>query len=285
MTIELLRFGFLFGTNLFVLIWAVSGFSATSSCFAASRGSDRSKNPVEKQITFVRHGCTYMNEYLGGADGGTGFGLPNFTDVMQSPDRLAKYQDSPLSPLGRRQARNLLLSRSSSWDRPSFVENCELVVVSPLTRALQTLHLGLRPHLPDGIPVVALPTAAERLYLISDVGRAITELREDFPYVDFESGFDGHDRDKWWFQASENYQEWRPIGQGQRYACPGEPQADFDARMARFHSWLEDRPETHISVVCHHGVIDWMLGMDFDNCQYEQVPFSQIQPEALLRIR
>jgi hypothetical protein len=36
-------------------------------------------------------------------------------------------------------------------------------------------------------------------------------------------------------------------------------------------------------VVCHHGVIDWMLDMSFANCQYKQLPFTSIKPRTLIR--
>jgi broad specificity phosphatase PhoE len=178
------------------------------------------------------------------------------------------------------------MTLANSNCRPDFVDSCELVVVSPLTRALQTFEIGLKPHFAsDGdLPeVIALPEAAERLYLISDVGRPVSELQKSFRYVDFETGFAGkHDRNKWWYQPGSNYSEWRPVNKGQRYAYYGEPDADFDLRMSRLHSWLDQRPEKSIAVVCHHGVIDWLLDMNFDNCQYQQVAFHSIRPKSLL---
>ena len=82
----------------------------------------------------------------------------------------------------------------------------------------------------------------------------------------------------------EFYVEWRPVGQGQRYACPGEPEEAFDQRMTRLYQWLEQRPESNICVLCHHGVIAWMLGddVDFDNCQWRVLDFEDLQPRRLL---
>ena len=141
--------------------------------------------------------------------------------------------------------------------RPDFLvdeeDAVDLVVVSPLRRALQTYDLGLRPHLQDrNIPVVALPHAAERLYLISDVGSPVQELEKEFPYVNFDE-IEDPTRPWWWTPAGGAYTEWRPVGRRQRYACPGEPAADFAARMQRFQEWLDRRPEQKIVVVCHHG--------------------------------
>ena len=216
-----------------------------------------------------------MNEYLGKT---VPFGAPTFTDVFQ-PHELHLYQDSPLSPAGQKQAKSL--RRTSS----SFLADCDLVVVSPLTRALETLDIGLKEHLVDEkadaktkTPVIALPEAAERLYLISDVGKPTSDLQKQFGYVDFEEGFGEHiDQDAWWYQPSTKaYQEWRPVGKGQKYACPGEPDEYFDRRMIRLFKWLSQRPEQKITVVCHWGVIDWMLDMDFDNCAWKEVDLQDV---------
>jgi len=58
----------------------------------------------------------------------------------------------------------------------------QVVVVSPLTRALQTADLVF-----GGLPWphVVQPLAAERLYLSSDVGRHRELLEQDFPHHDF----------------------------------------------------------------------------------------------------
>ena len=144
-----------------------------------TKGTTGSRKNLIKKVTFVRHGCTYMNEYLTGKDGGKRFAALDFTDVFYTPDQQQKYHDTPLSPLGQEQAKTL----GSYPIPPTFTQNCDLVVVSPLTRALQTFDLGIKPYLPLSdnncnnnpdsmtIPILALPYAAERLYLISDVGQ------------------------------------------------------------------------------------------------------------------
>ena len=67
--------------------------------------------PPGKTIVLIRHGCTYMNEYL--SRPGSRWGDPGFTDVFSAEggqrggetDRF--YRDSPLSPRGVRQAGRL----------------------------------------------------------------------------------------------------------------------------------------------------------------------------------
>lgn len=55
----------------------------------------------------------------------------------------------------------------------------QLLVVSPLTRALQTAELAFGS--PPGCPTIVQPLARERLYLSSDVGRPPAELAAEFP--------------------------------------------------------------------------------------------------------
>mgnify|MGYP001803357961 CR=1 FL=1 len=239
--------------------------------------SANNKDCTEKQIIFVRHSITYMNEYLGRS---LRFGAPGFTDVFPDKDRTTMYQDTPLSPNGLKLVQSELARQCPAILR----EGIDLVVVSPLRRALQTYDLGLRPHMDGKVPVVALPLAAERLYLISDVGSSLTDLKRDFPYVDYSEIKYNDDDDAtsspWWWTPSGkgggDYTEWRPTGQGQRYACPGEPETDFAQRMQQLQEWLGARTESRIVVVCHHGVIDHLIDMDFDNCQWREVPFSRL---------
>jgi broad specificity phosphatase PhoE len=255
-----------------------------------------------KRIVFIRHGCTYMNEYL--SKPGCHFGAPQFTDVFTSSKDLQKYRDTLLSPRGMLQANSLArrLQQEPQLKR-TVVDQLELVVVSPLTRALQTLELGLYPSLLSSssssdsastmIPIVALPYAAERCYLISDIGTPRDELKTKFPFVDFESGFDKRTLQQdhcWWFTqeqyekrncGGQPYVEWRPNTQGQVYACPGEPEEVFEQRMMQLYQWLEARPESTIGLVSHWGVIRWMLNVDFRNCEMRVVPFDQVRPNSL----
>eukprot|EP00977_Amphora_coffeiformis_P015745 scaffold4707_cov164-Amphora_coffeaeformis.AAC.19 len=239
----------------------------------ASSSSSTTINSTEKQIVFVRHSITYMNEYLGQS---LAFGQPGFTDIFSGTAR-QKYQDSPLSPNGIKLVQDELASHC-----PDFIDDdVDLVVVSPLRRCLQTFDLGIRKHLVGrDVPVVAVHHAAERLYLISDVGSSLEELEEEYPYVNFN---EISDRQRpWWFTPRDGaYTEWRPVGEGQRYACPGEPPKAFSERMQRFHEWLRRRPEQKIVVVCHHGVIKWLIDMSFANCEWIQVPFARISPACL----
>ncbi|EJK54789.1 hypothetical protein THAOC_25554, partial [Thalassiosira oceanica] len=257
---------------------------------SAEDGSGRETTRAKgKRIVLIRHGCTYMNEYL--SQKGCRWGDAGFTDQFEEPERTEMYQDSRLSPLGVWQAGEL---RERLRDDP-IVHEIDLVVCSPLTRALKTMDIALYPFLgigngkegggSPGPPILALPEASERVYLISDIGRTSAVLKQEFPYVDFDmcravrspSCEGAEDDEAWWWQPSSSlssYVEWRPSDAGQSYACPGEPQFDFERRMKGLYSFLHSREEQTIALVCHWGVVDWLIGKDFDNCEMRVLDFE-----------
>ena len=264
-------------------------------------------------------------------------------DDDSSKNDKSKFYDSPLSVVGIQQAKEMRRSiedllfvvangddsninnnnngddgESQGTSSPSlldpsignFISNdLDLVVVSPLTRALQTLHIGLYPHLlkrtngygDDGdgsggdgdgdstIPILATPKVSERIYLISDLGTKRTKLKQLYPYVDFETAFDPSQslEDSWHYiptdEDIEEYVEWRPHGQGQVYACLGEPQHHFDKRMSELY-YLLDRPEQSIAVVCHAGVLEWFTQKIFRNCEIQLWNFDDLTPTNLVPV-
>jgi broad specificity phosphatase PhoE len=261
------------------------------------------KNKQTKRIVWIRHGKTYMNELIGG--GGTSYGQSGFTDVFED-DKIHLYRDSPLSPTGIQQAYELKETLHQRYNSPTtdfkLLQELDLVVVSPLTRALQTLELALYQHIIQDqqqhrqqqckkFPIVALPLATERVYLISDHGKSRTVLQQQYPFVDFDTYFlkdDDDDQTPWYFvptkEQVQTYVEWRPHGQGQVYSCLGEPQDVFDLRMSQLYHWLQSREEQCIAVICHAGVIEWMTsGEIIANCEVRIQQFHDLRPRNLLQ--
>jgi hypothetical protein len=225
----------------------------------------------------------------------------------------------------------------------------ELVVVSPLTRCLETWLYGVRPALsssssPTTTPTIVLPLATERVYTSSDTGGRLSlqQLQSQFaqPELDWSymptttkttasstsattdtdtttttipSDAEADESPPWWYtgtnnnvyppppppgsaitstekrdtgssqqqqqqqqqqqpeqeeqQQQQDSLEWRPHGQGQYYACPGEPQDVFENRMTQLAAWLRQRPETCIVLVTHWGVLHYLSGeKDVENC-------------------
>ena len=67
----------------------------------------------------------------------------------------------------------------------------DALIISPLTRALQTAELAFGKT--PACPVVVEPLCSERIWLSSDVGRQPAALRQDFPYINFDAL-----EDIWW---------------------------------------------------------------------------------------
>eukprot|EP00957_Ditylum_brightwellii_P011702 884163-Ditylum_brightwellii.AAC.1 len=134
--------------------------------------SNNSTNSA-KRIVFLRHGRTHMNDLINGIH----YGTPGFTDVFENEQDQHKYHDSPLGPTGLEQVQNLnkmlgLLLQNDNGDlcqslgfESNILQELDLVVTSPLTRALQTMEMGMKEHISTSIPILALPQAAERVYM------------------------------------------------------------------------------------------------------------------------
>jgi broad specificity phosphatase PhoE len=109
----------------------------------------------------------------------------------------------------------------------------ELVISSPLTRALQTA-VGLFADHPGAPPMLVADLVRERVENSCDVGRAPAHLAADFPTVEV-----AHLADVWWHAAGE------PDHRG---ICV-EPIETVEARVAAFRAFLRARPERVIAVV------------------------------------
>ena len=214
---------------------------------------------TQKRLIMVRHGRTEMNEYLSQSP----WGSPGFEDPS--------LWDTILTPTGISQARRLNADLINSED----ISNVELVISSPLTRALMTANLAFEKVVSYSIPRVALPLAAERLYLSSDIGRNKSELMLDHKVTllwDFSLLPDGD----WWYTPDPGavVTEWRP--NDATYACPGEPEDVFRQRMSKLKKFLAERPEKTIALVAHWGVLKALTGKNFENCEMKVVDFSDL---------
>lgn len=229
----------------------------------------------------IRHGTSVSNEWM--MEPGNEWGSPTYNDGQNTPD-------APLSDTGMKQAAALARQlRDCEW-----LQSVELIVVSPLTRCLQTYSYGVKPvlemisstgsreHL---IPVLVHPLLTERVYSVSETGRPAAGLKKDFPddMLDW-SLLPGIDC--WWYDPSrlpsvyssffeeeeENVSstltnEWRPHGDGQIYCVVGEPMSVFTRRMDALKEWLMNRPEKRILAVGHWAVFRHFLGTEMDHCQ------------------
>lgn len=152
--------------------------------------------------------------------------------------------DAPLSELGQQQVRR---ARFLFLDFP-----VELVVTSPLTRALQTTT-GLFGGHPAKPPILVTALHRERVENSCDVGRAPMELAVDFPTLAL-----AHLEDVWW------HADGVPDARG---ICV-EPTETVADRAAEFRTFLASRRERVIAVVGHGTFFQHLTGRSLANCEY-----------------
>jgi len=176
------------------------------------------------RIICIRHGESTFNaaHRLGGGDPG--------------------HRDARLTPRGQAQARE---ARQRLTDIPF-----ELVVVSPLTRAIETAAIVFGEH-PSQPRVLVEVLHRECQESSCDVGRATSEIAAEFPHLDV-----GHLPEIWW-HAEPGCE----VG-----GYPVEPRHLFDARVAGFRDWLRTRPESTIAVVGHGTFFYHLTGTFLENC-------------------
>jgi len=204
-----------------------------------------SASATSKQIVLIRHGQSQAQACRGRAE-------------RKSPEML----DCPITRAGAKQAEEV--KYISKFGRP------ELIVVSPLTRALQTACIIFKGV--EGVPIVAHPACAE---LDSGSGmpentrRPLAQVQRDrdlanmslFQHVDWGlverleeglarggcgGGADG--------AATEPTSR---RGRGKRSKKEKHPKGTMSAELKEF---LIERPEKHIAVVCHCNFIADYLG-------------------------
>jgi broad specificity phosphatase PhoE len=164
--------------------------------------------------------------------------------------------DARLTPLGEEQVHQ---AARAVRDVPY-----ELIVSSPLTRALQTtLGLFSEHRSADAIRVECLHR--ERLENSCDVGRAPAALLCEFPRWAFD-----HLDEIWWHDSGER----DPRG----FAI--EPLAVLEERVRRFRDWLSARPETLIAVVGHGTFFHHLTGRQLHNCEIAALDLSPVRESA-----
>ena len=148
--------------------------------------------------------------------------------------------DARLTPHGRKQvARAHDLYADRDYD---------IVLASPLTRAIQTAH-GI---FGDRLPIEISDLHREWQISSCDIGRGLTELRAEFPHLDF-SGLS----DPWWRHEL-------PVG---ALGFPQETEAHVAERVVAFKAAIAARPEDRIAVVGHGDFFRRIIGRQLDNCE------------------
>jgi broad specificity phosphatase PhoE len=148
--------------------------------------------------------------------------------------------DARLTPLGEQQVAEA---------RKRLANNVyDVVLVSPLTRALQTAH-GI---FGDRFPMEITPLHSEWQISSCDIGRSHADLRADFPHLDF-----AHLGDPWWRHEL-------PIG---KLGFPQENEEDLMNRVETFKQMIRKRREKRIAVVGHGDFFRRLIGRSLNNCE------------------
>lgn len=151
--------------------------------------------------------------------------------------------DARLTDRGREQAAEVA-SRIS-------VLAADLIVSSPLTRALQTAEIIACGR----IPVLVEPLIREWQVNSCDIGRPASTLRREFPEFSFDLL-----PETWWYKGADG-------------ESPGprgfivEPMALFLDRVCRFRQWLRQCPGKRIVAVGHHAFLFHLARRELDNCE------------------
>ena len=151
--------------------------------------------------------------------------------------------DAPLTEAGLAQVR---AARAEVRHLP-----VDLVVTSPLTRALQTTA-GLFADHPSRPTVLVEALHRECQESSCDIGRAPALLAAEFPAFQL-----GHLPEVWWHAAGEPHERGFHV----------EPRDLFHGRVAAFRDWLRGRPERTIAVVGHYTFFYHLTGRGLANCE------------------
>ncbi|KAI0013418.1 histidine phosphatase superfamily [Xylariaceae sp. FL0662B] len=139
------------------------------------------------------------------------------------------------------------------------------IVVSPLTRTLQTVHHGLQWLLSKGVPTEVRAEWQETTDLPCDVGRELSTIQSEWP------GFDFSHLDPTYPQKIGLYEN---------------SEEAFHKRASVAKRWLFGRPEKCIVVVTHSGFLKRVVqGPKFKNMEYKTYELVKHASEESLELR
>lgn len=174
---------------------------------------------MERSIFALRHARSLHNEW--------------FITRLYTPKLWSTHDsgiiDAPLSTIGEIQAKELSPELKS--------HNFDLIICSPLTRALQTLHLSLPSHTQK---TIITPLIKERTDRLSDTGKPLSTLKSLHPNYEFL-----HFDDKIW-PSQENFKH--------------ESKEEFLLRIIRFKLFLSQIQANKILLVTHGNFIKTLSG-------------------------
>jgi broad specificity phosphatase PhoE len=146
----------------------------------------------------------------------------------------------------------------------------DLVVCSPLTRAIQTCLGAFGDR---SLPLLLVEISREKIENACDIGKPLSQLRLEFPQFDFSFMFN----EIWWFvperlQGKVTVENFKEIFEKDHYR---EPEELLSQRVKDLKQWLLKRPEKRIAIVGHSNFLREFLGVR------EKMPNCHVEPYTL----
>ena len=178
--------------------------------------------------------------------------MHNISDVAQYGDAGADatLYDAALSPLGEEQVATLA-------NNPELA-TAELLLTSPLTRAIQTLF-GAFPNAPDGCPapIEVWPLCAEHVTDSCDIGSGASWLAKRFPSLAPQMRALP---EVWWYTDEDTSRVDAEDSRVKYKECGFmEPELDLIHRVRDFVAAVKARPERVIAVFGHSDYFNFVM--------------------------
>jgi len=196
-------------------------FSGKKSPPLGKPGVDKPPSTTTKRVCFVRHGQGEHNR------------SPKYWSLV----------DSALNEKGKEQVLEL------NEKLKPHLKDFDLVVTSPISRAVQTMQGGFKGYTGR---IGVNPMLRERLGAPCDFGTPRSELVRKFPEMANYVGIEAMP-EIWWSTSFE---------------------ADLPERVEALKAWIHARPEKTIALVGHGGFFGRILGYHLKNCGVAWVDMS-----------
>ena len=238
-----------------------SGINAQQATTADTQGvtltTSVASRSDQKRVILVRHAESTWNEWRKRTSLCNG----DLCCCVMDPG----FVDPTLSERGIRQCA-LLRDRVKA---EKLLQRVDLIVCSPLGRALDTCKAGFAVGEPDGAErVVVTAVHRERLDSWGDTGTPTSILREQYGDA-FDFTCPSLQQEQWWNEAGGGCATIRDGTQPKANAKRKESFEHVERRCARFRAWLLDRGEQCIVVVGHSAFFKRLLRerLKMANCE------------------
>jgi broad specificity phosphatase PhoE len=213
----------------------------------------------QKRVILVRHAESTWNEWRKRTSLCNG----DLCCCVMDPG----FVDPALSGRGIRQCARL----RDRVEAKKLLQRVDLIVCSPLGRALDTCKAGFAVGEPDGAErVVVTALHRERLDSWGDTGTPTSILRERYGDA-FDFACPSLQQEQWWNEAGGGRATIREGTQPKENAKWKESFEHVESRCARFRAWLLDRDEQCIVVVGHSAFFQRLLRERFKMANCEMV--------------